>query len=551
MYYTPNYGFEFVPDSAEPATTVRDYRRSTSRNFQNIDTLIKDAFTRISSNEGSISACYSEIDHASSRISSNSSRISAIDVAVKELQKRGIYLCSASETTTLEDGTNVPNIESPNESVVYLVSSGDAAPNMWLEYIWVNEAWEQWGSTTVDLTGYATEEYVDSKVSAAVKENYWSGKRAVFYGTSITYYCMPGAESTLNGITYDNHATDGYTKIVADALSLKFNASTDVSGLSGAALADSANTNLGAGYGSIWRAITGTTGSLTRPYGTGKHIDVSSVDIVIIECATNDFKLNVELGDVGKIGDTSFNTSTFCGALRRSIEYILSSNPRAHIVLIADTQRDNGNYDVNTVNTKGYRMEDYVNAIITIANMYGISSCDWYHKSGINAKNLDVYSVDGLHLNSAGYARVGLLTTESLMNMGASTPVLGGIGNGLPDGGAEGQILTKTADGEAWSDAPAIPTKTSDLTNDSGFMTSYTESDPTVPSWAKQETKPTYTASEVGARSSSWTPTQSQVSVSAATDYSTYRVRGIAAGTTDLTAGSSSLSNGMIYLVYE
>jgi hypothetical protein len=42
-----------------------------------------------------------------------------------------------------------------------------------------------------------------------------------------------------------------------------------------------------------------------------------------------------------------------------------------------------------------------------------------------------------------------------------------------------------------------IPTSTSDLTNDSGFITS--ETDPTVPAWAKASTKPTYTASEVGA----------------------------------------------------
>lgn len=44
-----------------------------------------------------------------------------------------------------------------------------------------------------------------------------------------------------------------------------------------------------------------------------------------------------------------------------------------------------------------------------------------------------------------------------------------------------------------------IPSKTSDLTNDSGYITSYTETDPTVPEWAKADTKPTYTASEVGA----------------------------------------------------
>lgn len=48
-----------------------------------------------------------------------------------------------------------------------------------------------------------------------------------------------------------------------------------------------------------------------------------------------------------------------------------------------------------------------------------------------------------------------------------------------------------------------LPTKTSDLTNDSGFITGYTETDPTVPAWAKASSKPTYTAQEVGALPSS------------------------------------------------
>ncbi len=55
----------------------------------------------------------------------------------------------------------------------------------------------------------------------------------------------------------------------------------------------------------------------------------------------------------------------------------------------------------------------------------------------------------------------------------------------------------------ALPDTTTIPTKTSDLTNDSGFITSYTETDPTVPAWAKAESKPTYTANEVGAASAS------------------------------------------------
>lgn len=51
---------------------------------------------------------------------------------------------------------------------------------------------------------------------------------------------------------------------------------------------------------------------------------------------------------------------------------------------------------------------------------------------------------------------------------------------------------------EAKADAEDVPTKTSELTNDSGFLTA--ETDPTVPAWAKAASKPAYTAAEVGAQ---------------------------------------------------
>lgn len=57
--------------------------------------------------------------------------------------------------------------------------------------------------------------------------------------------------------------------------------------------------------------------------------------------------------------------------------------------------------------------------------------------------------------------------------------------------------IKEALDGKA--DIGDFPTKVSDLTNDLGFITSYTETDPTVPAWAKQATKPSYTAQEVGA----------------------------------------------------
>ena len=63
---------------------------------------------------------------------------------------------------------------------------------------------------------------------------------------------------------------------------------------------------------------------------------------------------------------------------------------------------------------------------------------------------------------------------------------------------------------------PTIPSHTSDLTNDSGFISS--ETDPTVPSWAKASTKPAYTAAEVGAQVE---PLIGQIDDNTASDYVT------------------------------
>lgn len=44
-----------------------------------------------------------------------------------------------------------------------------------------------------------------------------------------------------------------------------------------------------------------------------------------------------------------------------------------------------------------------------------------------------------------------------------------------------------------------------------GFISGYTETDPTVPEWAKAPSKPTYTATEVGARPNTWMPSATDV----------------------------------------
>lgn len=61
------------------------------------------------------------------------------------------------------------------------------------------------------------------------------------------------------------------------------------------------------------------------------------------------------------------------------------------------------------------------------------------------------------------------------------------------------EIDTKLDDKADKTELPTVPTLISAFTNDKGYMTEFTETDPTIPAWAKTENKPSYTAAEVHA----------------------------------------------------
>ncbi len=96
--------------------------------------------------------------------------------------------------------------------------------------------------------------------------------------------------------------------------------------------------------------------------------------------------------------------------------------------------------------------------------------------------------------------------------------------------------------------------------NDSRLSDSRPASD--VYPWAKAASKPTYTASDVGAAAASHSQAAStitagtfagrvQANASAAATLGNAQVRDVYAGTSDMTPGSSNLATGSIYLVYE
>ena len=104
----------------------------------------------------------------------------------------------------------------------------------------------------------------------------------------------------------------------------------------------------------------------------------------------------------------------------------------------------------------------------------------------------------------ANVTKVDDMTTITITDAYGTTTayVYDGIGGGITDVEVDG-VSVVDEDGIAEITMPTVPTKVSDLTNDSGYITGYTETDPTVPSWAKASSKPSYTFSEIGTKPTS------------------------------------------------
>lgn len=137
---------------------------------------------------------------------------------------------------------------------------------------------------------------------------------------------------------------------------------------------------------------------------------------------------------------------------------------------------------------------------------YSLTSSGWYRTYFNVARSTDLPSKTSDLTNDSGFltaetdptvpawAKASTKPTYTASEVGAVPTTRTVNGKALSS-----NITLSASDVSALPSSTTIPTKTSDLTNDSGFITGYTETDPTVPSWAKQSSKPSYTASEVDA----------------------------------------------------
>lgn len=146
-----------------------------------------------------------------------------------------------------------------------------------------------------------------------------------------------------------------------------------------------------------------------------KRADPKTIDFISYAYGTNDFNTNMAMGS----DDWNDRTkTTFKGAMRYTINAILTSLPHAKLVFITPSLRmDKG--DIRTyTNTKGLKLEDYVNAIIEICAYYHVTVIDMYHMSGINEFNASAYLYDGLHGMDSYHEIIAGKVNAAVVNLG-------------------------------------------------------------------------------------------------------------------------------------
>lgn len=154
----------------------------------------------------------------------------------------------------------------------------------------------------------------------------------------------------------------------------------------------------------------------------------------------------------------------------------------------------------------GYATEEYVRNKIAEAELGGeeVDLSGYAQKSELPTKVSQLQNDAGyLDAIPDGYAKTEDIPTQP-SDIGAQPEGDYALRSEIPSvpvksvNGKTGAVSLSASDVGALPSTTKIPAKTSELTNDSGFITGYTETDPTVPAWAKASSKPSYSKSEVG-----------------------------------------------------
>ena len=224
----------------------------------------------------------------------------------------------------------------------------------------------------------------------SLNTNNWAKKSAVFVGDSITY-----------GVGTEEGKR--YWEFLEDEL--------DFSSVTG-------------------RGIAGSCISAKSDYGTNnnplisRYNTIPNADLICIFMGTNDYGHETPLGTISDTEDVSFY-----GALNVIIPSIINTHKNSKIVFITPMHRygfgkskitgNNFTYD-NLPNGLGYTLNDYVEAIKDVCDVYSVPVIDLFSVSELDANNSIIrttYFPDGLHPNAEGHKIIANMLKENLNNI--------------------------------------------------------------------------------------------------------------------------------------
>ena len=154
---------------------------------------------------------------------------------------------------------------------------------------------------------------------------------------------------------------------------------------------------------------------------TLKGIDFSTVDYAVIHYGTNDFGGGVAIG-----ADSAATVhNTLCGALRYSIETLLTAYPKLRIFVSLPCFRfwtvdGQTVYSDTYTNSQNKTLVEYVAALRAVAGEYNVPVIENYTGNGINKVNASTFLGDGTHHNADGRERFGTYIAENLISGGSS-----------------------------------------------------------------------------------------------------------------------------------
>lgn len=144
-----------------------------------------------------------------------------------------------------------------------------------------------------------------------------------------------------------------------------------------------------------------------------RYKSMKPADMVVVFGGTNDHSHGN--APFGSLDDRT--PDTFCGALNTLFNGLCEHYDKKSIVVMTPIRKENDDIP-NKVSGKS--LEQYVNAIIKIAGIYGLPVLDMYHFCDINPNILEqknTYCPDGIHPNKEGHRIIAEMLGNFLINL--------------------------------------------------------------------------------------------------------------------------------------